>query len=413
MDPLASLALIAASDPPLPSSPPPFKTPINYKANSSRPQTLRQQFQQPGEEQLLEAAIAASSPVKALLQLSTPRYSDYRPSPTSAHPPHSVARSYSLSSSIDLPSPSAILPSPLPHSTRPTSTLTAVQPQTPHPTRDDNRATYVSLIGSAILSHPLRRAPLAHILDWMSAAQPERFGGERTGNWWGNSVRHNLSIQDCFVKVGPTGLPLDDPLTSPGGLMSPPVRSKGNSWTIRSDFLDSFKPPQDGSRVWWFERGRRHGTARTSRRRGRKGKENEGGVDGELLSPGDGLMSPGEGLTSPGGDLISPMPQSTGQQPPQQQRLVIRFPSASHAPHGQSVKFPTATAATDGVRIGNPFGGPDGRALLKGTPKRKAAEPIGGMEKKVAAEGGKVEMPRLSRPEVLRDSGSPNKRAGF
>jgi hypothetical protein len=35
------------------------------------------------------------------------------------------------------------------------------------------------------------------------------------------------------------------------------------------------------------------------------------------------------------------------------------------------------------------------------------------MEKKVAAEGGKVEMPRLSRPEVLRDSGSPNKRAGF
>lgn len=387
LGPLDALAFVAASDPLEPasfaSSPPrrepSFKTPINYKSGV-RPVPGSARHEDTG---LLEAAIAASSPVKALLQLATPRYSGG--SHRHMFPPPSAP-----SSSLDLPSPTALPPAP----PRPgaTSVLTAVASS---PTGNqaqgarDPRPTYVSLIGSAILSHPQRRAPLSYILSWLGQTLPERFGGERSGNWWGNSVRHNLSIQDCFIKVSPTGAPLNDSMMSPNGMMSPgsedvlspnQPKSKGNLWTIREDFLENFKEPEPGSSIWLFERGRKHGSARTSRRRGKKGKEN---AVGEVTSPAGQVpdrKSPSfESADSQGAPRLQL--QSDGQPTPQ--KLMIRLPAASAPPK------PVTAVKSTGLRIGNPFAGPEGQALLKGVAGKRKSE----------AQGGKI--PKLIKLETI------------
>jgi len=74
--------------------------------------------------------------------------------------------------------------------------------------------SYIALIAMAIRDAPSRRLTLSEINDYLMK-KFEFFRGSYTG--WRNSIRHNLSLNECFIKV------LRDP-TRPWG--------KDNYWTI-------------------------------------------------------------------------------------------------------------------------------------------------------------------------------------
>lgn len=57
--------------------------------------------------------------------------------------------------------------------------------------------SYAALIGQAILSSSRKRLALNQIYAWISAAYPYFKPGE---HGWMNSIRHNLSLNDCFIK---------------------------------------------------------------------------------------------------------------------------------------------------------------------------------------------------------------------
>lgn len=57
--------------------------------------------------------------------------------------------------------------------------------------------SYAALIGQAILASARKRLALSQIYAWISAAYPYFKPGDAG---WMNSIRHNLSLNDCFVK---------------------------------------------------------------------------------------------------------------------------------------------------------------------------------------------------------------------
>ena len=59
--------------------------------------------------------------------------------------------------------------------------------------------SYIGLIAMAILKAPERKLVLSDIYTWIA----DNFEYFRTrGPGWKNSIRHNLSLNDCFIKVG-------------------------------------------------------------------------------------------------------------------------------------------------------------------------------------------------------------------
>uniref|UniRef100_A0AC35TSK2 Fork-head domain-containing protein n=1 Tax=Rhabditophanes sp. KR3021 TaxID=114890 RepID=A0AC35TSK2_9BILA len=81
--------------------------------------------------------------------------------------------------------------------------------------------SYITLIAMAITSHPTKKATLAEIYKYLFQ-HSAFFRGDYNG--WKNSIRHNLSLNECFIKLP----------KSEGGKVG-----KGHQWTIAetSDFL--------------------------------------------------------------------------------------------------------------------------------------------------------------------------------
>ncbi len=63
--------------------------------------------------------------------------------------------------------------------------------------------SYIALISMAILSKPERKILLNEIYDWVIQNFP--YYQFRTDKSWRNSIRHNLSLNECFIKVGKAG----------------------------------------------------------------------------------------------------------------------------------------------------------------------------------------------------------------
>jgi len=83
-------------------------------------------------------------------------------------------------------------------------------------------------------SSPERKMTLSQIYDFILDNFPY-YQQNRQG--WQNSIRHNLSLNDCFVK-----LPRDKSRTG-----------KGCSWTIRNDVNDLFEPGNYRQIIYLFE----------------------------------------------------------------------------------------------------------------------------------------------------------------
>ena len=113
---------------------------------------------------------------------------------------------------------------------------------------DEEKPTqsYIGLIGKAILSSPQQKLVLGDIYNYILTNYPYF---RNKGPGWRNSIRHNLSLNDCFVKMG----------RSPNG--------KGHFWAINPiNYEDFSRGEYKRKRAPRRNRERKQGEMKTSER---------------------------------------------------------------------------------------------------------------------------------------------------
>jgi hypothetical protein len=79
--------------------------------------------------------------------------------------------------------------------------------------------SYIALISMAIQSNPQKRMLLSEIYQWITEKFPYYQGKDKS---WRNSIRHNLSLNECFIKNGRS------------------ENGKGNYWSIHPANVEDF-----------------------------------------------------------------------------------------------------------------------------------------------------------------------------
>ncbi|XP_028259723.1 forkhead box Q2 [Parambassis ranga] len=78
-------------------------------------------------------------------------------------------------------------------------TTTTSNSSSPEKTTDKPNQSYIALISKAILASEQKKLLLCDIYQWIMDHYPYFKNKDKN---WRNSVRHNLSLNDCFIKAG-------------------------------------------------------------------------------------------------------------------------------------------------------------------------------------------------------------------
>ena len=79
--------------------------------------------------------------------------------------------------------------------------------------------SYTCMIAQAILGSRDRKITLGEIYEYIEREYPTI---EDKVKGWRNCVRHNLSLNECFLKIGPSG------------------HGRGNNWTVHPSYVENF-----------------------------------------------------------------------------------------------------------------------------------------------------------------------------
>ncbi|XP_059536732.1 forkhead box L3 [Myotis daubentonii] len=122
--------------------------------------------------------------------------------------------------------------------------------------------SYIALIAMAIQQSPAGRVTLSGIYDFITRRFPFYRANQRA---WQNSIRHNLSLNSCFVKVPRA---------------EGPGKGKGSYWTLAGGCASLRDLFEDGN---YRRRRRRRGATREGPRGARA--EGAGGAEGPACAP--------------------------------------------------------------------------------------------------------------------------------